>query len=64
MSCKKPNCCRKARAVESEITMKTTAELNESVVEDLKEEDKSLGELLKENEDDDDNCQKERDLSG
>ncbi len=44
--------------------MKTTAELNESVVEDLKEEDKSLGELLKENEDDDDNCQKERDLSG
>ena len=64
MSCKKPNCCRKTRAVESEITMKTTAELNESVVEDLKEEDKSLGELLMENEDDDDNCQKERDLSG
>jgi len=64
MSCKKTNCCRKVTAVESEITMKTTAELNESIGQDLKEDDKSLSELLKENEDDDDNRQKECDLSG
>ncbi len=54
MACNKPNCCRKAKAVESKMNMKATAELRESVARDLGEDDKSLSELLKENEDEND----------
>lgn len=50
MACDKPNCCRKAKAVESEMTMKATAELQESVSKDLEQEDKTLSELLEDDE--------------
>ncbi len=46
MSCNKPNCCRKRRAVELELQMKATAEVKQSVEEDLQETDGSISELL------------------
>ena len=52
MSCKKPNCCKK---VQSELTIKATAQLQQEVVKDLDKDDKSLADILskKEQEDDD-----------
>ena len=51
MACNKPNCCRKARAVETELQMKATAELQEQVEKDLQETDGSIAELLEKQED-------------
>ena len=51
MPCKKPNCCRKARAVETELRMKATAEAQEQVEKDLQETDGSISELLENQED-------------
>ena len=51
MACNKPNCCRKARAVETELQMKATAEVQEQVEKDLQETDGSIAELLEKQED-------------
>ena len=51
MACNKPNCCRKARAVETELKMKATAEVQEQVEKDLQETDGSIAELLEKQED-------------
>lgn len=54
MACKKPNCCRKAKAVETKMTMRATAECKETVEKDLDQEDKSLAELIEKEEKDED----------
>ena len=64
MACNKPNCCRKARAVELELQVKATAEVQDQVEKDLQEADGSIKELLdkreEENEDKDTEEQPER----
>lgn len=51
MACKRQNCCRKTRAVETELKMKATAEAQEQVEKDLQETDGSISELLEKQED-------------
>jgi hypothetical protein len=51
MPCNKPNCCRKAKAVETELRMKATAELSEEIDKEISAEDKPLKELLDEDTD-------------
>lgn len=51
MSCKKTNCCR---AIESELIMKSTAELKESVEDDKLSADKSIADLLNKDEEEKD----------
>ena len=51
MACNKPNCCRKARAVELELQVKATAEVQDQVEKDLQETDGSISELLEKQED-------------
>lgn len=54
MACNKPNCCRKAQAVETQLNMKATAQLNEEITSDFYRDDKSLSELIKKQEEQDD----------
>jgi len=56
MSCKKPNCCKK---VQSEVTMKSTAQLQEEVTRDLEQDDKSLADILSKKEEEDDDEDKD-----
>ena len=46
MACKKPNCCRKAQAVETKLNVKATASLQEDITSDFYRDDKSLAELI------------------
>jgi hypothetical protein len=51
MACNKPNCCRKAKAVETKLNVKATASLQEEITSDFYRDDKSLAELIKKVED-------------
>ncbi len=46
MACNKPNCCRKAKAVETELNVKATASLQQNITSDFYRDDKSLAELI------------------
>jgi hypothetical protein len=46
MACNKPNCCRKAKAVETKLNVKATASLQEEITSDFYRDDKSLAELI------------------
>ena len=53
MACNKPNCCRKAKAVETELNVKATASLQEEITSDFYRDDKSLAELIQKIEEED-----------
>lgn len=53
MGCKKPNCCQKAKAVKTEMTMKATAQLQQEVAKEMELDDKDLDKLLEKEQDED-----------